>query len=141
MAVVAVERIVGKLERAFDAAAPREILDLLRPDNVYMQVVSRDLETDSVTSFYDVAYAVSDIDPEWIERWKSLNGPGDLALPEPNQFVPERLDLLALDTSAETPALTEIPPGIELWYRADQDFGRPLRIAYIRGSCSGQHDQ
>jgi secreted Zn-dependent insulinase-like peptidase len=109
----------------------RELLGYLRPDNVNIQVVSPGLETENVTENYEVAYSLSRIGDDLVETWQNPGPATQLALPQPNPFIPVRLAML------DNPAMTPVPvqldneDGIELWYQQDSEFGLPRANFYF----------
>ena len=114
----------------------KELLGFLRPGNVNLQVVSPGVETDRVSEYYDVSYAISPVSDKVIESWSSVDsGGGDtasqLALPEQNPFIPERLSLLDVPVMSSSPALLENDSDIELWYRQDAEYGSPRANFYF----------
>lgn len=95
----------------------RALLADLRPDNVLVQVVSKDARADATTPYYDAEYALGSLPAATVGRWtRALAGDGDdgvavagddgaaaadddgaaatdspLQLPPPNPFIPQRL--------------------------------------------------
>ena len=45
--------------------------------------------------FYGVNYALSAVSEERIAAWKKVGHNADMALPPPNEFIPERFDILS----------------------------------------------
>jgi len=113
----------------------RDVLADLRPDNVLVQVMSRDAETHATTPFYGVDYAFQSLPEATIERWRNAaKAPaGELALPPPNPFIPDRLtphDLPAEPHTIVVPRRLGAPGGVDAWYNGDPDFGTP-RAAFL----------
>jgi secreted Zn-dependent insulinase-like peptidase len=102
----------------FDRALIADYLARLTPDNLLMTVSGPDVETDSKERWFDVAYRLERREPT---RAKTA-APG-LQLPEPNRFLPDRLDVLAEDPALPAPAVAR--PGLALWLDRDTEFGTP----------------
>ena len=115
----------------FDPERIGELLQYLRPDNVNIQISSKDLQTDKVTRYYNVAYQLEKLDPQWIKQWQGVVPDTDLYLPAKNPFVPGRLDILALNDQSDKPV--QVPTGndITLWYQGDNEFNTPRANFYF----------
>ena len=119
--------------QTFEPDAIRILLEDLRPETVYMQVVSPTHKVRQVTEWYDVNYGISPIHEQWIERWQAADTMSDpaLHLPMPNPFIPERLELVSLSGSNSQPIeLTEVD-SISAWYRGDQEFRAPKASFFV----------
>ncbi|MBX2867084.1 MAG: insulinase family protein [Acidiferrobacterales bacterium] len=110
-----------------------ELLDYLTPKKVMVQVVSPKHKARNVSPYYGVRYVVNPISDDIIERWVNAENAKfpQLAMPAPNPFIPERLELQS-DLSASTKPVT-VPreDGVELWYRPDQEFRTPRSSFYF----------
>ncbi len=128
------------LFRTFDAERVRGLLARLNPENVYVNVVSQDLEADRVTGYYDVHYSIEKIPDEWIARWsEALSGDaalsitgevGELSLPAANPYIPQRLDLIGFEHPSPAPQPIQTGSGIMLWYQPDDEFATPRANFY-----------
>ncbi len=106
------------------------IFDWLRPDNVILVVVGKQVETNDMTDWYQVEFKLDPIDAQLIERWKNTKLDQRLTLPDANPFIPHRLELLvnqnkgeALSSSLPKQQTTE--SGLTFWHQIDQEFGTP----------------
>ena len=128
------------LFRSFDAARIRQLLSRLTVQNVYVNVVSQELETDRVTRHYDVRYGIEKIPDEWLARWsEALNGSaagsasrevGGLILPAANPYIPRRLELIGFENPPSVPQPVPTDSGVMLWYRPDNQFATPRANFY-----------
>ncbi len=119
-AKVAAEDVIAQrfLMEKFDPALIERFLARLTPDNVMMEIVGPDVETDQVTEYFDVGYS--------IERGPIPRAPfetADLFLPERNPFLPESLDVLEDDPAL--PTLVVNRDDAEIWFDRDTEFGVP----------------
>jgi secreted Zn-dependent insulinase-like peptidase len=112
---------------AFDDWRPelvRELLDALRPGNVLITRVAPGLDTDRTAPWYDTPYRLTRLDDGDIPAWRDTPQVAALAVPEPNPFIPQQLEMLP-------PAQREIPmsamqrPGFRLWHLQDGSFALP----------------
>ncbi|XP_070209984.1 insulin-degrading enzyme-like [Littorina saxatilis] len=104
------------------------ILDLLTPENIRVQVVSKKFEgkTDKTEEWYGTQYRVDDIPDEILEVWRSCGVHENLRLPDRNEFIPTNFDLVPRE--AENPPLPEIirdTPLSRLWFKQDDKFLKP----------------
>jgi secreted Zn-dependent insulinase-like peptidase len=119
---------VLRASSAYDEWRPdlmRNIVEALRPDNLLLTRVAPGLETDSKAPWYDTPFKVTPIDSQTIARWKEP--PADvstLAMPAPNPFIPEDLQMVA-GTGSSAPTERPGKPGYRLWHLADDKFALP----------------
>lgn len=132
---------------AYRPALIRALLADLRPDNVLVQVVSKDAQTDAVTPFYDVEYALGPLPAATVERWTRAAESADtvaataagppLELPPPNPFIPARLTPHPLPAEPHTPIFPRrlsLPAAgakeVDAWYLGDPDFNAPRAVFF-----------
>ena len=114
-----------------DPALERRFLAGLAPDRALVTVIATAVTTDSVAPFFEAPYRLRPIPPETVARWRSQGaapasgGTLDLALPEPNPFVPEGLALIETGSVPARPVRIVGRPGFDLWHRPDVEFGQP----------------
>ena len=115
-----------------DPALERRFLDALAPDRALVTVIAPGVRTDSVAPFFEAPYRLRPIPPETVARWRrpgAVPAPGrgtlDLALPEPNPFVPGELALIETGSVPARPIRIVGRPGFDLWHRPDIEFGQP----------------
>ena len=116
-----------------------ELLEYLTPGKVMVQVVSPKHKARKVSPYYGVKYAISQVSDESIERWANAESADfpQLALPEPNPFIPERLELQADLRDASKPISISREDGVELWYKPDQEFRTPRSSFYFSIKSAG----
>ncbi len=124
----------GMME-AFRPELIRDLLADLTPDNVLLQVVSKDAETSAKTPFYDAEFGIQPIAPATLARWKQGNPDERLALPRANRFIPERLLAHPLTQAPTIPQKLNVDDGVatgvNAWYRGDPRFGTPRAVFYF----------
>ena len=119
------------LIKEFDPERINQLLTYLTPNNVSINVVSQNLETDKVTQYYDVDYKLSKLSEQWISQWGKLTTNEQLRLPDVNPFIPEWLEVGVYDESKEIPVEVETKSDITLWYKPDVEFDTPRANFYF----------
>ena len=109
----------------FDPELVRRSLRALVPDRVLVGVVAKGVTTDSVAPFHDTPYRLSPVPAATVARWRDPAPDGTLSLPEPNPFVPGRLAMIGMPAAGPRPTRIASRPGLNLWHRADVEFGQP----------------
>ena len=113
----------GNLLQRYDPELIRRMLDGLRPENLSLTLVDQGVKTDRVEKWYQVPYALG--------RPPRSEGPGksrwlaELALPEPNPFLPERVALKPVADPSPVPRPLAEGEGVSLWFQQDGSFGVP----------------
>lgn len=122
----AAELLTGPLlMQAWDEELIRAYLNELNPDNVAISRAANNLPTDRTEEWFDVPYALETT----IVKFDEAPNPA-LQLPEPNPYVPKRLDLLKGDKA--NPQLAVDESGMELWLAPDTEFGTPRSSVFLQ---------
>lgn len=114
---------------------PQMIADALSamvPENALVILQDQGVETDRVSEHYEVPYSLRSVGGEQLAAWQGDVATGVLALPEPNPFIAENVDLVAL--SPENPPHPELAleEGRErIWFKQDEQFRVPRGAMYI----------
>ena len=106
------------LMEEFDPELINEYLGYLRLDNVLLEVIGHDVQTDSVESWFKVGYSLDRGPLSIIEAV-----PGELDLPEPNTFLPQ--DLTIREDDGQGPRLVFDDKSGQIWFDVDTEFGVP----------------
>ena len=115
----------------FDSAITRRYLRSIKPENALVSLMSKEMATDTVAPHYGARYRVEPIPDATVAQWSNPSADGVLVLPEPNPFVPSRLELAAGSPPESPPARIVSQPGFDLWHRADVEFGKPRAKFYF----------
>ncbi|MEQ8859343.1 MAG: insulinase family protein [Pseudomonadales bacterium] len=108
----------------FDPGLIERYLGALRPDNVVMELAGPDVPVSEMEPWFKVPY---DIEPGAPARTEvAADG---LALPPPNPYLPQNLDVLP--DEPEPPRLAAARPGLTLWSDRDTEFGTPRSNLYL----------
>jgi len=103
---------------SFDEALVRSHLDHLTPENSVVSVSGPDIEGDSVEPFFGASWRRG---PGLMPR----EAEAPFALPQPNPYLPEDLDLAFEPAVAEPPVALDTGTAVETWHAADTEFGIP----------------
>ncbi|MCP5153261.1 MAG: insulinase family protein [Ectothiorhodospiraceae bacterium] len=121
----------GFVMSGHDAALTRQFLDRLRPDNMLVTLVAKGLETDALTRFYRVGHRITRLQPEAIAAWRPAAPSIALALPERNDFIPERFALQPAEGASATPVRLIEAPGFTLWHQQDTTYRQPRADLFV----------
>ena len=106
------------LMESFDEALLRRYLDHLTPGNSLVILAGPDVEGDRVEPVFDVTWRTG---PGLLPR--DIDAP--LALPEPNPYLPQDLDLAFEPAPPPTPVEVDTPTAVETWHAPDTEFRTP----------------
>lgn len=108
-----------------------EYLDALVPENLLLTVTARNAKTDRESRWLHAPYSVEPIAQETVDSWKVATAEGELALPEPNAFIPTDLELKTAEASAPTPRIIEQRAGSTVWHQHDQSYESPRASFFV----------
>ncbi|KAJ1774430.1 metalloprotease [Coemansia sp. RSA 1824] len=101
----------------------------LKPDNVRIVLAARDLdvEFDRTEKHYGLDYRTEPISEQLMHEIRGDLEYDELHLPEPNQFIPDNMEVKSErhDTVCEAPTLLKLAEGLELWFKQDDRFFLP----------------
>lgn len=100
------------------ASDVRRLLDNLTPERLLRVYSDPEVKAEQRTRWFDTPYRL-----DHIGQWTRAMPLPDLALPEPNPYIAEDLELLTL--AASDPKVVVDSQHYQLWYRPDSDFGSP----------------
>ena len=112
----------------FGAINPTEVeavLDALRPDNTAITHIAPDRITDAEDPYYNTRYRVTALANDFANR---AAAPRDLALPEPNAYIPDQLQIGKVDTGQPQRLANEV---LHVWHYSDAHFALPLGSIYF----------
>lgn len=123
----------------FDANAIDALLDRLRASNVLLVVTAPGLQSSDTTRYFDAPYALAPVPDRIAASWGGVARDGELVLPPPNPYLPERLEMhepqaeSAADSAdgAPLPTILVQQPGFALWHALDTSFDRPLASFFL----------
>jgi hypothetical protein len=90
------------------------------------------VETDRVSQYYQVPYAVRSLDAEQVAALRGVDQSAPLHLPEPNQFIAEDVSMVEVAaTNPPVPAVALQLPRQQIWFQQDDEFKVPKGATYI----------
>ncbi|NIR31231.1 MAG: insulinase family protein [Gammaproteobacteria bacterium] len=115
----------------YDPELIRGYLDHLRPENVIAMVMANGVETTDVTPWFEAPYLMHPVASRTLAKWRPRRVRTALALPEPNEFIPEDLSVEPPRDVTPKPVRIADQAGFELWHRQDPDFREPRANFYF----------
>lgn len=109
----------------FDVELIQEYLSLLTPERVLVSVRAPGVNVDSRSPWFDTPYSITPVSETTLASWQDRQAVENLALPEPNPFIPESLELEPLAETHTTPQRILEQPGLSLWHQQDREFRVP----------------
>ena len=65
----------------------RELLDLMCPSNIRLQVIAQDVDTNTQAKWYHSPYQIMPISADRLAKWHHVKTRKALSLPAPNPFI------------------------------------------------------
>lgn len=125
----------------FDPQAIKEALTYLTPQQAVITVVApfdlTGVSANRVEQWMGIPYTIQNIPKEILEELSHPKHNAELSIPLPNPFIPQKLNLVASDTTLDT--LEKIPrpetimdnPEAKIYYAKDNEFQVPHTIWYF----------
>ncbi|KPJ02224.1 Insulin-degrading enzyme [Papilio xuthus] len=107
-----------------------EVLTRLVPNNVRIGVVAKHFaeKCTQIEPWYGTKYYEEEIEESKIKEWEKARAGGELHLPPPNEFLPDRLELeTSHDSTTDSiaPIILKDTPLMRLWFKRDNEFKLP----------------
>ena len=105
-----------------------QLIDHLTPECMRITLTSRQFEgkTDRKEKYYGVHYSYEQIAQESIDRWNNVDFNENLKLHEPNEYIPNDLQLVEREQEEHKfPQLIKRDKLSELWFLQDNKFKTP----------------
>ena len=112
------------LLESFDEQLIRHYLDRLVPANSIVGISGPDIEGDRVEPTFNVPWRLGPpLRPDDVEA--------PLALPEPNPFLPDDVELVFEPQAPELPVLLDTDTDVEVWHALDTEFRIPVAFVNL----------
>ncbi len=122
----------GYLMEKFDEKLIRYYLDYLRPDNMLLDIRSRDVPTNRVATYYETEYSVAEVTGAELTSWQKEKLNDSILSPNPNEFVAKQFKVKRVEKShKEIPELIRSSKNLSLWHQQDKEFSVPKGGIYI----------
>lgn len=128
------------LYAGYDARRIRSYFRHLRSDNVLVSLVAPEVEAEQQSPYYQTPYRIRSMSAEQPEIKKRIQR--RMTLPEPNAFIPSRLEVKeapllpgprqATEASRDRPEQVVDKSRIDVWYQWDEQFGVPKTSVRMR---------
>jgi len=109
----------------------QQFLQQLTPERVLISLNAQQLKTDKVEKYYQVDYGIQPLSAEQIHRWSHSVIHPDLALAQPNPFIPNELTLKKQTTVTQHPQKIQTTANMEVWHQLDTHFKTPKNSLYL----------
>ncbi|QYK02700.1 insulinase family protein [Shewanella psychrotolerans] len=107
------------------------LLELMTPENMRIQLISPNLETDKQAAWYHSPYQVKPIASERLAAWSAPKIRSELTLPEPNPFIIEDSVARTDKSKHKVPIIVSQETGYRIWHRKDDEFNVPKGHMYL----------
>ena len=128
----------GYLQSEWKPELITQVLDNLVPERMTVTVISQkwtDVATESET-WYGTKYKSEAIPKEKIDLWSKVERHERLHLPDKNEFIPTRFELVKReDVTDKCPFIIKETPLSMLWFKQDDEFLLPKASINIRFRC------
>ncbi len=111
-----------------------ELLHYIIPANMLVTLVAPDIKPQATSPYYAAPYALGPMAKARLDKWKAAGTNEEIQLPTANEFLPQHVELFALDDQAkqqEKPILLKETEGLQLWYQQDKQFRVPRGDLYF----------
>ncbi len=114
-----------------DIPQANQLLNLMTPDNMRLQLVAQELDTEKQALWYHSPYQVKPITKTRLNKWRDLVIRNELALPEANPFIIS--DAIARNDKSEhpVPVIVAQEESYRIWHRKDDKFNVPKGHMYL----------
>ena len=128
----------GYLQTEWKPELISQVLDNLVPERMTVTVVSQKYKdvADQSEAWYGTKYKSEAICKEKIEKWSKVDLHERLQLPDKNEFIPTRFELVKReDVNEKSPFIIKETPMSTLWFKQDDEFLLPKASINIRFRC------
>lgn len=101
------------------------LLEQMSLDNLRVQLVCQELDTNTQADWYHTPYLVRKLTDEERARWTPTGDVDALALPEPNPFIVDDAQARPDKSQSEVPVVVAEAAGYRLWHKKDDEFKVP----------------
>ncbi len=108
-----------------------QLLDLMTPDNMRIQLVAQDLDTEKQAAWYHSPYQVKPIEENRLEKWRNPTIRKSLTLPEANPFIISDAIVRHEKSQHPVPTIVAQEDSYRIWHRKDDEFNVPKGHMYL----------
>ncbi|KFZ37947.1 peptidase M16 [Shewanella mangrovi] len=115
----------------FNKTLAEQMLSLMTPDNMRLQLVATELPADKQADWYHTPYAINEISAAQLAVWRSPKIPDGLSLPAPNPFIVEDSNARQEADVSACPIIVAEAAGYRIWHKKDDEFNVPKGHIYL----------
>ncbi|ORE11774.1 hypothetical protein BCV72DRAFT_197111 [Rhizopus microsporus var. microsporus] len=123
------------LLRKYDPDLIKVHLELLRPDNFRLTLVSQEfpdgIECTRIERWYSAEYEVQPLSEALGQRLVNISLNPHFSLPAVNEFIPTELEVVKQEEKTKEPTLIQDEPISRIWYKKDDTFWVPKTNVWI----------
>ncbi|WP_144214644.1 insulinase family protein [Shewanella donghaensis] len=108
-----------------------ELLNYFRPNNLRIQLVSKEVSTDIQASWYFTPYSIESIPTDKLSRWEKSSPRTELLLPAKNPFIVKDPQSRNEPSNSNVPVIVAEDQGYRIWHRKDDEFNVPKGHIYL----------
>lgn len=101
------------------------LLSLMSADNMRLQLIAPDLDSDMQAQWYHTPYKVLPISPERLKAWQQPIEIDGLELPPPNPFIVEDPQVRPGGSESAVPVIVAQDKGYRIWHKKDDEYQVP----------------
>lgn len=109
----------------------QQLLALMTPQNMRLQLIAAELDTNKQAAWYHSPYQIKAIAPDNIARWSKPVVRKALSLPPKNPFINDECIARPDKSAAKVPTVVAQKPGYRIWHRKDDEFNVPKGHLYL----------
>jgi insulysin len=113
------------LLKKWDQVKIKNLLKMLIPDKMRIELVSHSVKTNLVEKWYGTKYGIEQIPEEKIKKWKSVSLHPTMSLPKPNPFISKTITLKPVEKDLNHPEVIVNKPALKVWHKQDNQFESP----------------
>jgi secreted Zn-dependent insulinase-like peptidase len=114
-----------------DIPQAAQLLALMTPDNMRIQLISPNLDTEKQAAWYHSPYRVKPITKTRLAAWYDPKIREALTLPEANPFIIADSIVRADKSEHHVPVVVSQETGYRIWHRKDDEFNVPKGHMYL----------
>ncbi|QYK03837.1 insulinase family protein [Shewanella zhangzhouensis] len=108
-----------------DIAECESLLSQMSLDNMRVQLVCQEVDTNRQANWYHTPYASRPLEEQELSRWRPKGDTNGLRLPEPNPFIVEDAQARPDKSLSPVPTVVAEATGYRLWHKKDDEFNVP----------------
>ncbi|WP_028114671.1 insulinase family protein [Ferrimonas kyonanensis] len=116
---------------ALDHQLTASLLDTMVPDQLRIQLVLPELDTDRHAKWYNTPYRITPITAARRQRWASVPRSHELGLPGPNPYILGNIRPRQEQPQSTGPEVVFNQQGFRLWHYKDNEFNVPKGHLFI----------